>query len=228
VGAAPGRLRIGFCRHPGAGRESAPDCVVAVEAAARLLESLGHRVEESAPEALGGSGTGIGFARVMAVAVAREIERWSERLGRRIALEELEPFSAWMAGFGRGVSGPQYAEAIEALQAWSRRALAWWARGFDVLLTPTAPAPPPKLGFLDPRQPVSDLGARMAEFTLFTAPFNVTGQPAISLPLHTSDAGLPIGVQLVAATAREDVLIRLAAQVEQAATWSARRPPLHA
>ena len=106
--------------------------------------------------------------------------------------------------------------------------LGWWAEGFDLLLTPTIPEPPPRLGEFDatPTDPLHGF-ARGGAFVAFTLPFNVTGQPAISLPLHWSSDGLPIGVQLVAAYGREDVLIRVAAQLEAARPWRDRRPPVH-
>jgi amidase len=112
------------------------------------------------------------------------------------------------------------------MQAWARRTIAWWVDdGFDVLLTPTLAEPPPLLGeLIHP-----DTGAgRLLPFVLFTAPFNVTGQPAMSVPLAMSSSGLPIGVQCVGAPYREDVLIRLAAQLEEARPWADRRPSVHA
>lgn len=228
VGAPPGRLRVGFRASPRSGRDSEPECAEAVHAVARLLESLGHHVEEASPEALGASGMGPGFGHLMAVAIAREVDRWSQSLGREVALEELEPFNAAIARQGRELSGRDYVAALEGVHAYARRMAAWWQDGWDVLLTPTAPALAPKLGFVDPLRPIEELGARMARYTTFTAPFNLTGQPAVSLPLHWSADGLPVGVQLVAADRREDVLFRLASQLEQARPWRERRPPLHA
>jgi len=107
---------------------------------------------------------------------------------------------------------------------------AWWAGdGFDLLLTPTLIELPPLLGSFDatPGDPIHGF-SRGASFVAFTLPFNVTGQPAISLPLHWSASGLPVGVQLVAAYGREDVLVRIAAQLEDARPWRDRRPPIHA
>src|SRR5262249_29214469 len=104
----------------------------------------------------------------------------------------------------------------------------WWASGFDLLVTPTLGEPPPAIGTLVP--PRNDPMGGMAK-TLglipFTPPFNITGQPAMSLPLHWNAEGLPIGVQLVADAGREDVLIRVAAQLEQARPWTGRRPAVH-
>jgi amidase len=112
------------------------------------------------------------------------------------------------------------------MQGWARRVIAWWLDdGFDLVLTPTLAEPPPRLG--DLTHPETG-GSRLLPFVLFTAPFNVTGQPAMSVPLATSAAGLPIGVQLVAAPYREDLLLRVAAQLEAVRPWSDRRPPVHA
>jgi amidase len=105
----------------------------------------------------------------------------------------------------------------------------WWADGFDLLVTPTIGEPPPPLGGFSPTadDPLRSLN-RSAEVVAFTAPFNTTGQPAISLPLFWNDHGLPIGVQFVAAHGREDLLIRLAAHLEVVRPWDGHRPPLRA
>ena len=105
----------------------------------------------------------------------------------------------------------------------------WWEQGFDVLVTPTIAAPPPRIGELaaTPSDPATGTGKTFALIP-FTTQFNVTGQPAVSLPLAWSSAGLPIGVQLVAAYAGEDLLIRLASQLERAQPWLGRRPRVHA
>jgi amidase len=117
---------------------------------------------------------------------------------------------------------------MQNLQKISRQ-IAEAFEGFDVLLTPTLGEPPAPLGTFDspPGEPLAGL-FRAAAYVPFTPPFNVTGQPAISLPLGVTTDGLPIGVQLVARTGREDVLIRVAAQLEAAAPWAGRRPPVHA
>ena len=120
-----------------------------------------------------------------------------------------------------------YVTAIEALQSWTRRVAAWWVDN-DVLVVPTSPEPPVRLGELAPTNLDPRVGERMGRLVAFCSPFDVTGQPAVSLPLHWNDEGLPIGVQLVAAYGREDVLIRVAAQLEAARPWADRRPPVHA
>ena len=114
---------------------------------------------------------------------------------------------------------------MEYAQAAARRAAEFWASGFDLLLTPTLGEPPTPLGAYDhpPDQPLLPI-VRATPLAMFTAGFNSTGQPAISLPLHENDDGLPIGVQLVADLGREDLLLRVAAQLEEAAPWADRRP----
>ena len=116
---------------------------------------------------------------------------------------------------GRSVTALEYLAAIEAMHAYTRDLAAWWAGGFDVLITPTIPELPPVLGQFTgtEAEPMTGL-ARAAGIVPFTAPFNTTGQPAISLPLGWSSEGLPIGVQCIAAAGREDVLLRLAGQLE--------------
>ena len=130
---------------------------------------------------------------------------------------------------GRGHTAVEYVRAVECLQANARRMAEWWTAGFDLLLTPTLAEPPPTLGQFSavPSDPMRGF-VRSADFVAFTLPFNTSGQPAISLPLGWSAGGLPIGVQLVAAYGREDVLLRVAAQLEAARPWARRRPPVHA
>jgi amidase len=230
VGTEPGALRIGFRTLPpgGAGGEH-QDCVAAVANAARLLESLGHHVEPTRAAALDAPAMLEALPSMFSAILAWELEHWSKRLGRRLEAAELEPMNALLAEMGRSVTAAQWLSGIHAWQHWARGVAALWEQEFDVLLTPTLPAPPLPLGELAPTaKDPADLVAGVTETIAFTLPFNVTGQPAISLPLHRNAAGLPIGVQLVAAYGREDVLIRLAAQLEQAAPWSNARPPMSA
>jgi amidase len=227
---APGRLRIGLlARSPGGQFDVHPECVTAAREAARLLESLGHRVEESHPAALDEAEAARAPVAVVATWTARDLAYWSERTGRQIGPHDVEPMIWGVAEMGRAVSGLQYVQAVEQLHAYTRRMASWWADGFDLLLTPTLVEPPPLLGSFDATPDDPLLGfARGAMFVAFTLPFNVTGQPAISLPLHWSREGLPIGVQLVAAYGREDVLLRIATQLEEARPWRDKRPPVHA
>ncbi len=219
------RLRIGFRTETPDGDASHPDLVRAVESVARLLDQLGHEVGPAAIPALDNS-YNRGFTTVLATSVARDVARWSARLGRDIT-DELEPMNTFFANMGAQISGVDYVAAVEDMQAWTRRVATWWV-DHDVLVVPTSPEPPVHLGELAPTNPDPDVGARMGRLVTFCSPFDVTGQPALSLPLHWNDGGLPIGVQFVAAYGREDVLVRLAAQLEQARPWADRRPPIHA
>ncbi len=224
VGAAPGRLRIGLRTRTRDGRESAPDCVAAVARAGALLESLGHHVEAvdfpELDEPIDGE-----FGTVMIVAIARDLARWTARTGAEITADDVEPGNLFLAEMGATVTGVAYAGAIERMQSWSRGVAAWWEH-HDLLVTPMSPEPPVHLGELAPTSADPAVSDRMASLVTFAIPFDVTGQPAISLPLHWTDADLPIGVQLAAAYGREDVLLRVSAQLEEAAPWRDRHPPI--
>ena len=229
VGARPGRLRIGLmARAPGDAFPIHGDCVAAARDAAHLLESLGHAVEEAHPAALDDPDVGQRFTLVVAAWLARDLEYWSERTGHTIGPDDVEPMNWAVAEQGRACSARQYVRAVEWLQGYSRRVASWWEGGFDLLLTPTLAEPPPPLGEFSARPGDPLRGFRRAlPFVTFTSPFNITGQPAISLPLFWNGDGLPIGVQLAAAYGREDLLIRVAAQLEEARPWADRRPKVH-
>ena len=118
---------------------------------------------------------------------------------------------------------------LEWLGGWRRRVVQWWSAGFDLLLTPTAWEPPATLeSMMAMEGKFAELFTKVERHGFFTRPFNLSGQPAISLPLHWTPEGLPIGVQLVGAFGREDLLIRIASQIEQAQPWVSRRPAVHA
>lgn len=227
VGAPTGKLRIGVRTTAPLGLATVdPDCIAAVEAAALLLESLGHTVEDAAPAALDDGALLETFTTVMLSSLRTDLADVEAKIGRPVTADDMEPstWASYEAGAAFDAGG--YVQSLAKMQGWARRAIAWWLDdGFDLLLTPTTAEPPPLLGDLtDPETG----GSRLLPFAIFAAPFNVTGQPAMSLPLATSKLGLPVGVQLVGAPYREDVLIRLAAQIEQAMPWADRRPPVHA
>ena len=229
VGADPGRLRIGFrtAQRDGQG-EAHPDVVAGVQAAARALEALGHQVELAAVPALDDPAMSETVPALFSGVIARDVDRWSAKLGRTIEPSELEPMNAVLTEMGRAVTATQFLAGMEAIQAWSRRVAAWW-EDFDVLVLPVSPQPPPRLGELSAEgKDGLTLLVETGGWTTFTFPFNMTGQPAISLPLHWTPDGLPVGVQFVAGYGREDVLIRLASQLEQAMPWADRLPPVHA
>lgn len=228
AGTDPGPLRIGMMNAPPRG-EIHGDCVTAVEDAGHLLESLHHKVEHSAPMALSDDEALRGFTVIVASSTAYALDVASEKIGREIGEHEVEPGTWVLATMGRTMSAADYIAAQSLNNRLARGLAGWWEDGFDLLLTPTCAAPPPVLGCFDatPENPMQGMMASLP-YTVFTSPFNVSGQPAISLPLHWNDDGLPIGIQLVAAYGREDLLIRVAAQLEQAEPWKHRRPPLHA
>jgi amidase len=224
VGARPGSLRIGFLLESGVA-EVHPECARAVDLTARLLAELGHRVAPARLPALDQRPDANAW---IGASVAHDLERIGRAVGAKIGPDDLEPMNWMIAENARRLSAVDYVAAAEAGQAWARRIQQWWADGHDVLLTPTLTTPPPRLGQLAPDAPLPQLMAGMGALGAFCWPFNVTGQPAISLPLHWTPEGLPVGVQLVGAYGREDVLLRLAAQLEQARPWSTRRPAVHA
>jgi amidase len=231
VGADPGRLRIGLTTtHPGGDTRVDDDCAAAAEAAAALLESLGHHVEVSHPAAIDEPDRLTSFMAVWSTLQACALHAWGETLGRELGERDVEPLTWELARRGREVRAVEYVDAIVAMQRFSRRVAQWWADGFDLLLTPTLGELPPPLGALQtPEDPLAGY-ARSATFTPYTPIFNQTGQPAISLPLgwSTTDPVLPVGVQLVAAYGRDDLLLRVGSQLEAAAPWRDRTPPVHA
>lgn len=229
IGADPDRLRIGLSTTPPGGQfEAHPSCVAAAQAAARVLEELGHHVEISHPSGLDDPEQIANFLIRWTAGVDWNLKYWSSAIGREIGEDEVEPCTWALAEQGRGHSAGDLLRAIEHAQASTRRIAAWWSEdGFDLLLTPTCAEPPPPLGQFEsaPGNPAAPV-IRAIPFATFTAGFNTTGQPAISLPLHLSDDGLPVGIQLVAAYGREDLLLRVASQLEQASPWDDRRPPV--
>jgi amidase len=230
VGADPGRLRVGLLTSaPNGAVETHPECVAAAEETARLLESLGHTVEPEYPGALADADIGQAFLPCYGAWTALELDWWARLLGRTLTADDVEPATWAVAEVGRGVRGTQFLAALNELHHFSARVQRWWADGWDLLVTPTISEPPPPLGdyAAPPDNPFWPITRSIVEVA-FAIPFNMTGQPAISLPLHWTGDGLPVGTQLVAAYGREDLLLRVAAQLEQARPWARRRPPVHA
>jgi amidase len=219
----PGRLRVGVrCRLPD-GTQPHPEVRAAVDGAAALMADLGHNVTATQLHALDEPTIADLTPVVFGSVVAREVKRWSETLGRDIA-SQLEPMNAALTVLGRTALATQWLARIESAQAWARRMADEWNR-HDVLLLPVTPKPPPRLGEMAPdtKEPIALL-ADLSHMTTFTAPFNLTGDPAISLPLHWTADRLPVGIQLVAPQGREDRLFQLAGTLETARPWADRRP----
>jgi amidase len=222
LGRDPGRMRVGIMTSPPGGNFDAhPDCVAAANDAARLLQGLGHAVEQCYPSALDEGDQVAHFIVRWTSGVNAALKRWSAVIGRELGPEDLEPCTWALAQQAHAYRASDLLRAVEAQQAWARRIASWWSdEGFDLLLTPTCAEPPARLGEFKstPEEPGAPL-LRAIPTCTFAAPFNTTGQPAITLPFHWAQ-GLPIGVQLVAAYGREDQLIRVAAQIEQARPWT--------
>lgn len=200
-----------------------PECVAATEYAAGLLADLGHSVEPVSSEVLLGPASAVN-GRMWMAGLARRVEALGEKAGRPLTEDEVEPYNWAAAQRGKTMLATDMAQAVEQQQLWSKSVIEW-ASGYDLLLTPTAGAVPMRTDDLHPaeEQPWK-IGSVFGRIGVFTLPFNVTGQPAISLPVYWTDAGLPVGVQLVGAMGREDLLIGLAAELEEAAPWYHRYP----
>jgi len=227
VGADPGRLRIGLLDFNPRGGEVHADCVDGVHKTAKLLESLGHHVEPGFPEILSDEEIGRAFSMLWSTNMGTAIRRFNEALGREMTTDDIEAMNWAQAQFAKGVNAVDYSLAQASSVKFRRAIQSWWSRGWDLLLTPTLSAPPLLIGSLpnNPEHPMTPLMTGGA-WVSFTSQFNISGQPAISLPLHRNADGLPIGMQLVAAYGREDVLIRVASQLEQAAPWAHLKPNL--
>lgn len=229
VGSDPGALRIGLMSvAPGRNQPVDPECAAAVEAAGSTLAALGHRVATSHPAALDEvEERNAHFTTIVVSWTAAALEEWEAITGKSIPEGGIEPLTATLATVGQTVTATQYVAATKWMERFARRMAAWWEDDFDVLVTPMLGTPPPELGVLV--SPDGDLGPvveTLDRVAPFASSFNITGQPAVSLPLHWTDSGLPVGVQFVAKLGREDVLLRLAAQLEEAMPWQHRRPPI--
>ncbi len=231
IATAPAPLRIGVMRRAPRERgiELHQDCLAGADRAAALLADCGHHVEEAHPEALDDPAAILQFVGIIATNIARVLDVTATKIGRALVPGDVEPLTWAVAERGRAMSVTDYIACVEYAHAYGRRLAAWWSGGFDLLLTPTSAAPPPPLGHLSSTadEPLRAF-MRAAPYGVYTSAFNMSGQPGISLPLHQGADHLPIGVQLVAASGREDLLLQVAAQLEAAAPWAGRRPALHA
>jgi amidase len=246
VGADPGRLRIAFTSEPFLPGTVHEDCVKALEAAVQLCENLGHELVEAAPQIDGGA-----FARAFLTMVCGEtradIEETEALLGRKATSRDFEP-ATWAVGLlGTQITAAESSRAIRLLQR-SAREIGRFFEDYDVLLNPTLAMPPLVTGALQPKgvealamrvlgrlnagslinalAGIEALADQICEFVPYTPLFNATGQPAMSVPLHWSDEGLPIGVHFAGRYGDEATLFRLASQLERARPWSDRIPPI--
>ncbi len=223
----PGSLRVAFTTETFHGGPLHPDCVAAVRAAATLCEELGHQVEEAQPKLDGGE-LARHFLAVYAAGTSQQLAEWTAVLGRAPADDELEPLTRAFAAMGEGVTAGVYLSAVSALQRMSR-AIARFMVRYDVVLTATLGEPPLPLGELDPRPDNPMWGMlRANQYVPYTPLCNMTGQPAMSVPLSWNGAGLPIGVHFIGRFGDEATLFRLAAQLEAARPWRERHPSVNA
>jgi amidase len=225
LGADPGRLRIGLLDHHPQGGAVAPECAAAARSVATLLESLGHNVEPAWPAALADTSLRLHFATLWSTNIAVGLRRFEEQVGRPLTADEFEPVNRAQAEIAAHFTAVDYALALSAATHFRRALQAWWTDGWDLLLTPTVAELPLPLGVIanNPDNPLEAM-ERAFQFIPFTPAFNMSGQPAINVPVEWTDTGLPVGVQLVAAYGREDVLLRVASQLETAKPWAHRTP----
>jgi amidase len=225
VGADPGRLRLAYSARTAAGGTGHRDCVAALSDAITLCESLGHELVEADLPAIGAAeGEAIGI--VYNAATAWIVDYWSRRLGREPSSEELEPITRAYLERGRAVSAAAYLRAVEVLQRYART-VARFVESYDGWLAPTLSTPPPLLGEIasTPDEPLRALerGGTTVKYPHVVA--NITGNPAMSVPLWWNADGLPIGVHVLGRYADETTLFRLAGQLEAARPWADRAPP---
>ena len=225
VGAPVERLRIGLLDHHPFGSSVHPECALAARDTAALLESLGHHVEPGFPSALSSTEFSSRFGALWSTNMGASFARVATQLGRDLTDDDIELHNRVQADFARSVNGVDYALALAANVEFRRAVQQWWREGWDLLLSPTLAEPPTRIGEFsnDTERPMAPM-VRAAQVVVFTPAFNASGQPAISLPMHWTPEGLPVGIQLVAAYGREDVLIRVAAQLEAAQPWAHRQP----
>lgn len=241
----PGKLRIAFTAQPMLGKNVHADVLQGLEDTVSLLKDLGHEVIEGAPQ-FDGEAFSLAFLTILAVELRADIEEAARTAGKRVSVNDFDPSTFGLGMLGKALSGCDYAAAVRYLQVSARR-IAYFFEGCDVLLTPTLSQPPVKIGALQPSAGekflvklignlnaggllkhmgvIKRLAAQTFDFTPWTPVFNVTGQPAMSVPLCWNSAGLPIGMHFVGKFGDEAALFRLAGQLEQARPWKDRVPP---
>jgi len=214
IGADPGRLRVAFTAEAPGGFDVDDVCVTATRNAAELLASLGHEVEEAAPD----------WGGLELIESFKPVWQTAPTLYPIRDPSVLTPLNQAFLRGALETTSSAYAAAVSRLQLRARKIVSLWSR-YDLLLTPTLALPPALVGWeTEPDDPWEQFD-RAVSFTPFTAAFNVTGQPAMSVPLHWSEEGLPIGVQLVGPPLGDALLFRVASQLEAARPWLDRHPP---
>ena len=240
----PGRLRIAFTSHPFLGRTVHDDCKTGLEATVHLLQQLGHEMIEATPR-IDGEAFSIAFLTILAAEVRADIE-WTASVSKsKVALANFEASTYSMGLLGKALSAVDYANAARYLQT-AAREVSRFFEPYDALLTPTLSEPPVAIGSLQPAGGeltmikligrldagwllkalgvIKPIAAQTFQFMPYTPVFNVTGQPAMSVPLYWNEAGLPIGMHFVGRLGDEATLFRLAGQLERAQPWFDRAP----
>jgi amidase len=222
----PKKLRIAFATKRLDGQPFDPECKAATEAAAKLCASLGHHVEESMPS-ISPLFVSANFLPIWASGLTMLVDFMARAAGKEPARQEFEGLTWGLYQFGKTITAAQYQLCWATLQVASRQ-IAAWQQPYDAWITPVLAKPPLKIGTVNLEETDLMKGfAPIIDYIPFTAMQNITGQPAISLPLSSSKSGLPIGVQFVGRFGEEHVLLQLAAQIEKAAPWIKRKPPVY-
>ncbi|MGF1629988.1 MAG: amidase [Kiloniellaceae bacterium] len=227
VGRDPGRLRIAWTARTPEDVPLHPDCRAAVEQAAALAASLGHEIEEAAPD------IDYGLLRqamivIVAANMAEALAPGNAVVPEGAVENDVEPMTWRFAQRGAAVSAPQYLRALRGVRSIGER-LNDFLQRYDLLLTPTMAQPPMRLGALASLgDDFEGFNRAVQPYVAFTQMFNMSGQPAASLPLHWTVEGLPIGVQIAAPVGEEARIFALASQFEAASPWFDRRPPRRA
>jgi amidase len=233
VGRNPGKLKIGYLsRLPeGWNEETAlhPDCEAAVKDAAMLCEELGHTVEEVSSDQLAFPDLPQNFIILFISFVGHAFAYWERELGKKIKQQEVESVTWKLYQESLKTTGASFLVAMENLQRFSRKLAVWYHDGnCDLLLSPTMRIPPTKIGAFDPspEDPMKSIKIALS-FVAFTRTQNITGEPAMSVPLYWNKDNVPIGVQFAGRFGDEAMLFRLAAQLEQARPWADKKPLIH-
>jgi len=241
----PKKLRIAFTSHPFLGRDVHRDCIEGLQETVKLLEELGHDVAEDAP-LIDKEEFALSYLTVLSAETCAQVRSIIQKVGNKTSVLDFEPSTQALAALGSTIDGGEYAQALNTLSEYSRK-IGRFFEEYDILLTPTLASPPVPIGALR----ISEAESRMIRlqsklhaawilktlhiinmlagstfnFIPYTTIFNVTGQPAMSVPLCQSKEGLPIGMQFVARFGDEATLFRLAGQLERARPWFNKLPP---
>lgn len=223
AGTAPGSLKIAVSREKWGQGSYQPEVLAGLEQTVALLESLGHRVEEASP-AIDGPALASVLFTIISVNTAVAVRQRAAELGCRVEELDMEDGTRATVELGTGISGADYAEAIQMNQR-AGRLLGNFHQQYDLLLAPTLASAPVTVGHIGGAPPEA-YGDRLFAFMGDTGLYNQTGQPSISLPLHWTEQNVPVGMMFTAAYGNDALLLQLAGQLEQSAPWWQRRPPV--